>query len=96
MMMMHSRPTGHTSVFPAVLMLAPLVRGPWQAGFCTVVYMLHAVLTCCAQPVTDYIGMTSLSTAAFRCSVRGGDGGIARCTLELATVKLHFCIPLGN
>lgn len=76
--------------------LAPLVRGPWRVGFCPVLYVLHTLLVCCTQLVTDHSIVTSLSMAAFRCSLRGGDGGIARCTLALANMKLRFRIPLGN
>lgn len=69
LMMMHTKPTGDVAVFVAALILAPLVRGPWQGGVCTVPTVLHSVLTCCAQPATGYLGVVSLSTVGFTCSV---------------------------
>lgn len=93
MMMVHARPRAHRSVFAAALAPAPLARGPWQVGFCAVLYVLRAVLTCCMQPVT-----VSVSRASARlllgvlCEV--GSEGIARCTPELPSMP--FPIPLGN
>lgn len=59
----------HRAAFVAALAPAPLARGPQQVGLCAVLYVLHTVLTCCTQPVTDCIGVASLSMAAFRCSL---------------------------
>lgn len=69
MMVMMMVCADHMPVFEAVLIPAPLANGPWQAGFCSVLYVLRAVLTCCIQSVTDCVTVSQVPAWLLLCSL---------------------------